>query len=387
MDSSLLMRRLESGIFTELSKEKTALKRAGVDVIDLSIGTPNIPPTGTVKNAISLEAEKSENYVYAIEDLDELKNAAALWYKKRYGVEIDPETEVCAVLGTQEGLSHCCMPVIDPGDTVILPDPCYPAFYTGAVLANADIFWLKQKPENGFVADLFDIPKDVAKKAKLMILSYPNNPTTAVAPDSFYEDLISFARENNIFIIHDNAYSDLTFDGLKVRSFLSYKGAKEIGAEFNSLSKSFGFAGARLGFCFGNREYISLLKQFKSNTDFGIFLPIQKAGICALQSSPSVVEDTAKEYQKRRDVLIREFGNVGWHIDSPRATMFAWAKIPAPYTDDLEFSKKLGRSTGVLVVPGSAFGSGGKGYVRMALVQSEERILAAAERIEKFLRQ
>lgn len=387
MESSELMKRLESGIFTELAKEKTALKNKGIDVVDLSVGTPNIPPAETVKNAIALEAVKNENYIYAIEDLSELRNAASGWYKKRYGVDVDADTEVCAVLGTQEGISHCCLPVINPGDTVILPDPCYPAFYTGAVLAHADIYWLKQREENGFLIDLKDIPKDIAKKAKLMIVSYPNNPTTAVAPNSFYEELIGYARKNNIFIIHDNAYSDLTFDGLKVRSFLSFEGAKEVGAEFNSLSKSFGFAGARLGFCFGNSEYISLLKQFKSNTDFGIFLPIQKAGISAMQCSPDVVLNTAKEYQKRRDVLIREFDKAGWHINRPKATMFAWAKIPAPFTDDIEFSKRMGRATGVLVVPGSAFGEGGKGYVRMALVQSEERIITAAERIGEFLKQ
>lgn len=387
MKSSELMKRLESGIFSELAKEKALLKSQGIDVIDLSIGTPNIPPTDTVKNSIAKEAVIDENYIYAIEDLDELKAAASVWYKKRYGVDVDADTEVCAVLGTQEGLSHCCLPVINPGDTVILPDPCYPAFYTGAALAHADIYWLKQREENGFIIDLNEIPEDVAKKAKLMIVSYPNNPTTAAAPDSFYEELIEYAKENNIFIIHDNAYSDLTFDGLKVRSFLSFEGAKEVGVEFNSLSKSFGFAGARLGFCFGNSEYISLLKQFKSNTDFGIFLPIQRAGICALQCKPDVVLNTAKEYQKRRDVLIKEFGKAGWRIKSPMATMFVWAKIPAPYTDDIEFGKRMGRATGVLIVPGSAFGSGGKGYVRMALVQSEERIITSAERIGKFLKQ
>jgi LL-diaminopimelate aminotransferase len=388
MEFSDLMTRLESGIFTELAKEKAALIKAGVDVIDLSVGTPNIPPTDTVKNAIAHEAEKSENYIYAIEDLDELKEAAAAWYGRRYSVDIDPETEVCSVLGTQEGLAHCCLPIINPGDTVILPDPCYPAFYTGAALANADVFWAPQRPENEFILDFGDIPADVAKKAKLMIVSYPNNPTTAVAPDSFYSELIRFARENGIFVIHDNAYSDLTFDGLKIGSFLNYEGAREIGAEFNSLSKSYGFAGARLGFCFGNKEYIGMLKQFKSNTDFGVFLPIQKAGACALKSSPNVVKTTAKEYGKRRDVFIESFARAGWSMDRPRATMFVWAKIPAQFSDnDIIFSKELARKTGVIAVPGSAFGSGGRGYVRMALVQNEDRIRLAAQRTGEFLKQ
>lgn len=386
MEFSDLMTRLESGIFTELAKEKTALIKAGIDVIDLSVGTPNIPPTDTVKNAIAAEAVKSENYIYAIEDIDELKQAAAAWYAKRYDVDIDPETEVCSVLGTQEGLAHCCLPVINPGDVVILPDPCYPAFYTGAALANAEVFWLQQRPENGFIIDLGDIPADIAKRAKLMIVSYPNNPTTAVAPDSFYHELIGFAKENNIFVIHDNAYSDLTFDGLKIGSFLKYEGAREVGAEFNSLSKSFGFAGARLGFCFGNKEYIGMLKQFKSNTDFGVFLPIQKAGVCALSCSPNIVRSTAKEYEKRRDVFIESFARAGWNIERPKATMFVWAKIPDKFdNNDIVFSRQLAQRTGVIAVPGSAFGSGGCGYVRMALVQNEDRIRLAAQRTGEFL--
>ena len=382
------MDRLESGIFTELAREKASLKLRGVDVIDLSVGTPNIPPSDTVKSAIANEAVKDENYVYAIEDLGELKRAASEWYVKRYNVSIDPETEVCSVLGSQEGLAHCCLPLVNPGDTVILPDPCYPAFYTGAALAHADIFWAPQRPENGFVIDFSDIPADVAKRAKLMIVSYPNNPTTAVAPDSFYLDLIAFARRYDIFVIHDNAYSELTFDGLKVGSFLAFPGAKDIGAEFNSLSKTFGFAGARLGFCLGNKDYIGMLKRFKSNTDFGVFLPIQKAGIRALKSKPSVILETAKAYARRRDVLTECFADAGWYIERPKATMFVWARIPEPFgADDMAFGKQLAQKTGVIAVPGSAFGSSGKGFVRMALVQSEERIRLAAHRVAGFLKE
>ncbi len=388
MKFSDLMCRLESGIFTQLAREKAILLRQGVDVIDLSVGTPNIPPAKNVKDAIAAEAEKDENYIYAIEDLPELKQAASRWYGRRYGVDIDPETEVCAVLGSQEGLAHCCLPLAGPGDTVILPDPCYPAFYTGAMLARSKVYWAKQRPENGFLIDLRDIPESVARKAKLMIVSYPNNPTTAVAPDSFYKDLVAFAQENDIFIIHDNAYSELAFDGLKVGSFLAYEGAKQVGAEFNSLSKTFGFAGARLGFCFGNSEYIGMLKRFKSNTDFGVFLPIQKAGICALSSSSADIRQTAHEYERRRDVLIECFADAGWSITSPKATMFVWARIPQVFgNDDIAFGRLLGRKTGVIAVPGSAFGEGGKGYVRMALVQSEQRIRLAAERIKVFLKE
>ncbi len=381
------MNELSSGIFTELAKEKAALRAKGMDVIDLSVGTPNIAPAQVIKQTIAREATKDESYVYAIDDMPELKTAASQWYKRRYGVDIDPQTQVCAVLGTQEGLAHCCLPIIDPGDTVILQDPCYPAFFAGAALAHAQVYRVPQRAENGFLIDFNDIPEDVAKRAKLMIVSYPNNPTTAVAPPEFYDELIAFAKQHDIFVIHDNAYSELAFDGLRVGSFLAHEGAKEIGAEFNSLSKSYGYAGARLGFCVGNSEYVSALKQLKSNTDYGIFLPIQKAGICALQSEECVVRDTAAAYEKRRDILIDAFASHGWQIDKPRATMFVWAKIPDKFgADDVAFVQQLMQATGVLVVPGSAFGSCGCGFVRIALVQSEERILTAAERIGAFLR-
>ena len=381
------MNELSSGIFTELAKEKAALRAKGMDVIDLSVGTPNIAPAQVIKQTIAREATKDESYVYAIDDMPELKTAASQWYKRRYGVDIDPQTQVCAVLGTQEGLAHCCLPIIDPGDTVILQDPCYPAFFAGAALAHAQVYRVPQRAENGFLIDFNDIPEDVAKRAKLMIVSYPNNPTTAVAPPEFYDELIAFAKQHDIFVIHDNAYSELAFDGLRVGSFLAHEGAKEIGAEFNSLSKSYGYAGARLGFCVGNSEYVSALKQLKSNTDYGIFLPIQKAGICALQSEECVVRDTAAAYEKRRDILIAAFASHGWQIDKPRATMFVWAKIPDKFgADDVAFVQQLMQATGVLVVPGSAFGSCGCGFVRIALVQSEERILTAAERIGAFLR-
>ncbi len=387
MQTSKLLQRLSSGIFTQLAKEKAALHAAGVDVIDLGVGTPNIPPAPAIKQTISEEAMKDGNYVYAIGDLPELAQAAAAWYQRRYGVTLDPASEVCSVLGTQEGLAHCCLPVVDPGDTVILQDPCYPAFFVGAALAHAEVFRVPQRPENGFLIDFADIPADVAQRAKLMIVSYPNNPTTAVAPPSFYDALVDFARANDIFVIHDNAYSELVFDGLRVGSFLAHRGAKDIGAEFNSLSKTYGYAGARLGFCVGNAGYISGLKQVKSNTDYGVFLPVQRAGIRALECDDAVVRYTSGEYGKRRDQLIRAFAEAGWAITPPRATMFVWAKTPDAWPDDVAFAKMLMRQAGVIVVPGSAFGDQGKGYVRIALVQTKDRIEEAARRISGCLSQ
>ena len=381
MQLSTLMQRLQSGIFAELAQEKAALIQAGVDVIDLSVGTPNIPPAPHIRETLVQEAGRNENYIYAIGDLPELRTAAAAWYDRRYEVTLDPDIEICAVLGTQEGLAHCCLPVIDPGDTVILPDPCYPAFFAGAALAHAQVFSVPQRRENGFIIDFDDIPADVADRAKLMIISYPNNPTTALAPDSFYRNLVAFAHKHNIFVLHDNAYSELVFDGLRAGSFLAFPGAKEIGAEFNSLSKTYGYAGARLGFCLGNREYVSALSRLKSNTDYGVFLPVQRAGIAALQSGDAMVRQTARAYELRRNTLIEAFRNAGWSIDKPQATMFVWARIPEAFgSDDLGFCATLRTHTGVIVTPGSAFGENGCGYVRMALVQDEARIREAAAR-------
>lgn len=387
MQSSNLMQRLQSGIFAELAQEKAALISAGVDVIDLSVGTPNIPPAPHVRETLVQEAARDENYIYAIGDLPELREAAAAWYDKRYDVKLDPETEICAVLGSQEGLAHCCLPVINPGDTVILPDPCYPAFFAGAALAHAQVFSVPQRRENGFVIDFNDIPADVADRAKLMIVSYPNNPTAALAPDSFYRDLIAFAHKHDIFVLHDNAYSELVFDGLHVGSFLAFPGAKEIGAEMNSLSKTYGFAGARLGFCLGNREYVSALSRLKSNTDYGVFLPVQRAGIAALGSGEALVRQTAQAYEQRRNALIESFGEAGWTIEKPHATMFVWACIPEAFgSDDTGFCTALRQRAGIIITPGSAFGEGGRGYVRMALVQDEARIREAAARFDEAMR-
>ena len=244
---------------------------------------------------------------------------------------------------------------------------------------------MEQRRENGYVIRLDEIPEEVARKARLMVVSYPNNPTTALAPDSFYEELIAFAKKYDIIVIHDNAYSELVFDGESCGSFLQFPGAKEVGVEFNSLSKTYGLAGARIGFCLGNREVIARLRLLKSNMDYGMFLPIQMAAIAALNGDQSCVERTRKAYERRRDVLCESFGKAGWAIEKPKATMFVWAPLPGNYQNSQEFAMELVEKAGVLVTPGSAFGESGEGFVRMALVQDEEAILKAAEAIGKFL--
>lgn len=370
------------GVFSTLADIRRKKEEAGERVIDLSIGAPNVPPAEHIRRALCEAAADEKNYVYAISDRPELLEAAAGWYARRYGVTLDPDTEICSVLGSQEGLAHIALSVIDEGDLVLVPSPCYPVFGDGPRIAGARIWSMEQKRENDYVIRLDEIPEEVAQKARLMVVSYPNNPTTALAPDSFYEELVAFAKKYDIIVIHDNAYSELVFDGARCGSFLSFPGAKDVGVEFNSLSKTYGMAGARVGFCLGNAQVIARLKLLKSNMDYGMFLPIQAAAIAALNGDQSCVEATRKAYERRRDVLCESFGKAGWAMEKPKATMFVWAPVPDGCGSSQQFAMDLVEKAGVLVTPGSAFGESGEGFVRLALVQDEETILQAAEALK-----
>ena len=372
-----------TGIFSVLLQKKQEKEAQGVSVIDLSVGTPNIPPEERIRQVLSQAALDPKSYVYAIRDTSALQKAATIWYRRRYGVELDPDTQVCSLMGSQEGLSHIALTVADPGDIVLVPDPCYPVFADGPRIAGAQLSYMPLRKENDYLIDFSAIDPETARRAKLMIVSYPNNPTCAIAPPSFYRELIEFARTYDIMVLHDNAYSELTFDGVKGGSFLSYPGAVDVGVEFNSLSKTYGMAGARVGFCLGNREMVEKLKLLKSNMDYGMFLPVQQAAIEAITGDQSCVERTRQAYQHRRDALCRSFSKAGWVIDPPKATMFAWAAIPKTFPSSQEFALALLEKTGVLVTPGSGFGPSGEGYVRLALVQDEDVILDAADRIAK----
>lgn len=377
------MDRFGEGIFSKLAEQKRQRLEQGKEVVDLSIGAPNIPPAGHILESLCEAAAKPENYVYAISDQDRLLEAVAQWYKRRYGVVLDPKTEVCSLLGSQEGLSHIAMTVADEGDVVLVPDPCYPVFADGPLLAGAELFYMPQKRENGYLIQLSQIPEEVARRAKLMVVSYPNNPTAVMAPDSFYEELVAFAKKYDILVLHDNAYSELVFDGKKCGSFLAFPGAKEVGVEFNSLSKTYGLAGARIGFCVGNAEVVSRLKLLKSNMDYGMFLPLQQAAVTAVTGDQSCVETVRAAYEKRRDILCGGLKKIGWDMDRPEATMFVWARIPAHYTSSEQFAMDLISRSGVLVTPGAAFGPSGEGHVRMALVQDEEGLEKAIAAIDQ----
>lgn len=371
------------GIFSKLAELKKERMARGEEVIDLSIGTPNIPPAPHIVEALCREAARPENYVYAISDRRELLEAAAQWYQRRYSVKLNPETEICSLLGSQEGLSHIAFTIADEGDTVLVPDPCYPVFGDGPQLAGASLYYMPQKKEHGYVIQLDEIPEEVAEKARLLVVSYPNNPTAAIAPDSFYEELIAFAKKYDIIVLHDNAYSELVFDGRTGGSFLRYPGAREVGVEFNSLSKTYGLAGARIGFCLGNEAVVAKLRLLKSNMDYGMFLPIQEAAIAAITGSQDCVTATRNIYEKRRNLLCDGFTSIGWRMDRPCATMFVWASIPKNYDSSEKFAMEMVEKAGVLVTPGSAFGPSGEGFVRLALVQNKAALDRAIEAVRK----
>ena len=370
------------GVFAALQELKKKRVADGKWVCDLSIGAPNIPPAQHILDTLTKEVSDPANYIYAISDTKELQNAAAVWYKRRYGVDIDPASEVCSLLGSQEGLSHIALAIVDEGDTVLVPAPCYPVFGDGPRIAGAKVYPMLMEKEHDYIIQLRDIPTEVAKAAKMMVVSYPNNPTTAMAPDQFYRDLVKFAQDFDIMVLHDNAYSDLVFDGRTCGSFLRFEGAKDVGVEFNSLSKTYGMAGARVGFCLGNAEVVKAVKMLKSNMDYGMFLPIQKAAAVAITGDQSCVAETCKAYEHRRDVLCDGLTSIGWKVDRCVSTMFVWAKLPDKFTDSYKFAMELMERTGVLVTPGSAFGESGEGYVRMALVQDESEINRAVRTIK-----
>ena len=371
----------EASIFTELLEAKLALKAKGMDTIDLSIGTPDLPPPEHVMRAIAEGAMKPENYVYAVKDRPQLLDTVAAWYKRRFGVELEAATQIVSLLGSQDGLAHLSMALCDPGDVVLVPGPSYPIFADGPKLNGCDVHYMAQPAENGYVIDFDLIDPQLADRAKLMVVSYPNNPVASVADAAFYEKLVAFAKKHDIAVLHDNAYSDLTFDDYTCGSFLQTLGAMDVGIEFNSLSKTYSMAGARIGFALGNKEMIKRLKSLKSNIDFGAFIPVQLGAEAALNGPQDYLKFMRGTYQRRRDVLIDGLNEAGWQIRKPKATMFVWAKLPEGYTDSRAFAYELMERTGVICVPGTAFGPDGEGHVRMALVASEEKMREVVRRI------
>lgn len=373
---------MSEGIFLKLHDIKDQLIKEGKEVINLSVGSPDLPPSAHVKDVLIEQCSQDKNYRYAITDIVELKQAAANWYNRRFDVELNAENEITSLMGSQEGLAHICLALTDAKDIVLVHNPGYPIYHAGPKIAQ-NILYSMPTRENSALIDFDKIPKRIANKAKLMIVSYPNNPTSQTADQEFYEELVSFAKRYNIMVVHDNAYCELTYDGYRAGSFLQAKGAKDIGIELNSLSKTYNLAGIRVGFALGNKDMIRCISAIKSHMDYGIFIPIQKCAITALEGDQSVIEHTRSCYQKRRDILCDGLNEMGWKVDKPKATMFVWAKLPDGYKSSDEFVMKLAKQTGVIVTPGSAFGSKGEGYVRMALVQDSTQMHRAVNNLRK----
>lgn len=354
------MKDYEEGIFQVLNEKKNELERQGRKVYNLSVGTPDFKPQQRIIDAVVSAAGKPENYKYALRDLPELTDAVISRYQKRYGVQLEPE-EIMSVYGSQEGIAHVGLSLCDEGDIVLVPDPGYPIFAIGPSLAGAKLVTYPLTEENHWLPDL-EALGETADKAKFMIVSYPMNPICKCAPHSFYEELIPWAKAHELVIIHDNAYSDIIYDGRQGISILSIPGAKEVCVEFYSLSKSYNYTGARMGFLTGNRELVQNFKKLRSQIDYGTFLPVQYGAIAALTGPDEPVLLQCEEYRKRRDALCGGFRSIGWNVPDSEGTMFAWAPVPEGFEDDTAFVMELMEKTGVLCTPGSSFGELGKGH-------------------------
>ena len=376
------MKDFEEGIFQLLNEKKNEREAQGKKVYNLSVGTPDFEPAQHIMEAVKAAASKPENYKYALADLPQLIEAVQIRYRKRYQVELE-KNEIMSVYGSQEGIAHICLSLCNPGDIVLLPNPGYPIFEIGPSLAGVEIRTYDLTEENRYLPDLEHLDEEMLKKTKCMIVSYPLNPICKAAPDEFYEKLIPWALKHQIIIIHDNAYSDIIYDGRVGKSILAVEQAKEIAVEFYSLSKSFNYTGARMSFLVGNEKIVATFKRLRSQIDYGTFLPVQYGAIAALTGPDDMVFAQCLEYQRRRDALCGGLREIGWQMEDSEGTMFAWAKIPQGYEDDVEFVMTLLERTGVLCTPGSSFGSLGKGHVRFALTLSVETIREAVEAIRE----
>ncbi|MCD8340588.1 MAG: aminotransferase class I/II-fold pyridoxal phosphate-dependent enzyme [Clostridiales bacterium] len=370
----------QPGIFNVLDEKRKELEAAGRQVYNLSVGTPDFPPDDHVMTALVGKACQPKEYQYSLGDLPELHEAVQHWYQRRYGVTLAAD-EIMSVNGSQEGLAHIAWALCDPGDVVLCPNPGYPIFAVGPELCGAEIAYYDLLPERHYLPDLDAIDPELARRAKVMVVSYPLNPVCVTAPLSFYEELVAFAQRYNIIIVHDNAYSDILFDGREGRSFLSVSGAKDVGIELNSLSKTYCLTGCRISFVVGNQDIVKKFSTLRSQIDYGVFYPIQYAAIAALEGPQDGVARRRAGYQARRDALCGGLREIGWNVPDSEGTMFAWAPIPKGFDSSVDFCFRLLDRTGVLCTPGSAFGSLGEGYVRFALVLPPERIQAAVAAI------
>lgn len=383
MQASQRLDRFGAEVFASLNNKLLALKAQGKTIYNMSVGTPVFKPYDHVVEALTQAAQDPEMWKYALRDLPELKQAVCDYYERRFGVSGITPSMVQSCNGTQEGVGHLGLALLDPGDTILVPDPCYPVFEAGAKIADAKLEYYPLVAEHNYLPYVAGIDPEVADRAKYMIVSLPANPVGSVGTPEIYEEIITFAREHDLLIVHDNAYSDIVFDGEPGGSFLQYPGALEVGVEFFSLSKSFNVTGARIGFLVGREDVVSAFAKLRSQIDFGMFFPIQKAAIACLNGPRDEVEAQRLKYQERRDALCDGLEGLGWERPNTHGSMFVWAKLPGGRTDSMTFCEELMEKAGVVVTPGASFGPSGEGHVRMALVLPPDQIALAVEAIRE----
>ncbi len=383
MQASQRLDRFGAEVFASLNNKLLALKAQGKTIYNMSVGTPDFKPYDHVVEALTQAAQNPEMWKYSLRDLPELKQAVCDYYERRFGVSGITPSMVQSCNGTQEGVGHLGLALLDPGDTILVPDPCYPVFEAGAKIADAKLEYYPLVAEHNYLPYVAGIDSEVADRAKYMIVSLPANPVGSVGTPEVYEEIIAFAREHDLLIVHDNAYSDIVFDGEPGGSFLQYPGALEVGVEFFSLSKSFNVTGARIGFLVGREDVVSAFAKLRSQIDFGMFFPIQKAAIACLNGPRDEVEAQRLKYQERRDALCDGLEDLGWERPNAHGSMFVWAKLPGGRTDSMAFCEELMEKAGVVVTPGASFGPSGEGHVRMALVLPPDQIALAVEAIRE----
>src|SRR5690554_2778102 len=383
MKTAKRLQNIKPYLFTQLEQKVAQAKEKGIDIIDLGIGDPVEPTPSFIIDEMKTRLDQEENHRYPSSiGLNAFRQAVATWYKERFGVELSPE-EVVSLVGSKEGIAHIALCYTNPGDYNLIPDPAYPVYTGGTTLARGKPYYMPLLKENRFLPKLEDIPSAVAKKARLLYLNYPNNPTGAVVTPNFFQEVVKFAREYDLLVCHDHAYSEIAYDGYLPPSFLQTSGAKEVGIEFNSVSKSHNMTGWRLGWAVGTAEAVKLLGTLKSNLDSGVFQPIQYAGIAALKDSKETVEKMIKIYRRRRDLVVDTLQKKGWGLERPKATIYIWAKTPAGYSS-ISFTKYAFDRIGVLVTPGNGYGINGEGYFRISLTVPDNRLQEAMSRWEKL---
>ncbi|MBU0683976.1 MAG: LL-diaminopimelate aminotransferase [Candidatus Omnitrophota bacterium] len=390
MEEANRMKRLPRYLFTIIDDLKKEAMVRGMEIIDLGMGNPDQPTPAHIVNELCKRAKDSENHRYSrsIDKVEcELRKAIAEWYQKKFEVELDPESEVLPLIGSKEGIAHISLAFLNSDDVALVPNPAYPVHFNGVLIAGGILHNLPIDEKNKFLPDFDSIPEKILKKSKMMFLSYPNNPTTAVATESFFKKAISFCKENNIILVHDLAYSDIAFDGYRAPSILEYSDSKEVAVEFHSLSKSYSMAGWRIGFAVGNAKILRSLAKTKGYIDFGLFKPIQYAAIQALTGPQDCLIELVEMYEKRRNFMVTALNKIGWEVPKPKATFYLWARIPDKYSalTSMEFVSLLIREVGVVLSPGTGFGEYGEGFVRFALVENEDRLREAVNRIQKVL--